>query len=283
MQQVHTNSMQSGLPAQGRAENTPAWRILSGSTLKIIACVTMLIDHCAAGILGRYLSMRGGNDLDWADMNAYQQWAQQNETLFGAYNLMRDIGRVAFPIYCFLLIEGFLHTKSRSKYAGRLLIFAFISEIPFDLLFQGKILYFGYQNIFFTLFLGMAAMIGIDWAVRKGQMAKPFRAVSACAAAAVCIAVADILHTDYGAQGVLCIIVMFLFQKCREMQVAVGACSFLFFLEETAAPYAFLSIAMYNGKRGWNLKYFFYLFYPVHLLLLYLASVALGISAYASW
>lgn len=278
--------MQDGtrnVPDTGKPATMRDWHILSGSFLKMIAVISMFIDHFAAGILGRYLSMNGGNDLDWSDMAAYDQWMEQNESLMQAYNIMRDIGRVAFPIYCFLLVEGFIHTKNRLKYAWRLLGFALISEIPFDLLFQGNLLEFSYQNVFFTLFFGMLAMIGMDYAARLETIPQSLKTLLAFAAAALCMAAAKTMLTDYGLQGVLCIVVMYLFRKNKELQIAVSSCSFLLFLQEMAAPYAFISIALYNGKRGWNLKYFFYFFYPAHLLLLYLLSRALDISSYPAW
>ena len=123
---------------------------ISGSTLKIIAIITMLIDHIGAGVLGRLLVVRGMNEV--ADLNA---WIDANSTLVITYQMMRFVGRLAFPIFCFLLIEGFEHTHDVKKYALRLLSFCLISEIPFDLLFNGKILEFGYQNVFFTLFIGL--------------------------------------------------------------------------------------------------------------------------------
>ncbi len=257
-------------------------RVISGSTLKMIAVITMLIDHTAAGVLGRFLSSRGANDLNWSDMSAYEQWMSQNENLMQAYQIMREIGRVAFPIYCFLLVEGFMHTKNRMKYAGRLLLFAFLSEIPFDLLFQGNPFDFSYQNVFFTLFFGMLAMIAMDWAAKR-EVVFAGKILLTCLSAGICIEAANIMMTDYAGLGVLCIVVMYLTRKNKELQIAAGSCSFLYFLRETAAPYAFLSIAMYNGRRGWRMKYFFYLFYPVHLLLLYLLCMGLGIASYPSW
>lgn len=270
------------LPVKQQADISHAWCFISGSTLKMIAVVTMLTDHFAAGVLGRYLSMQGADNLDWPDSAAYEQWMEQNENLMRAYNIMRDIGRVAFPIYCFLLVEGFIHTKNRMKYAGRLLVFAFISEIPFDLLFRGKAVYLGYQNVFFTLFFGMLAMIGMEWAAKR-EIPLALKTVLTCVCAAACMAAAKMMLTDYAELGVLCVVIMFLTRKSRKLQIAAGSCSFLYLLQETAAPWAFLSIALYNGKRGWNLKYFFYLFYPVHLLLLYLLCQMLGIAGYSAW
>ena len=98
---------------------------ISGSTLKIIAIITMLIDHIGAGVLGRLLVVRGMNEA--ADLNA---WIDANSTLVITYQMMRFVGRLAFPIFCFLLIEGFEHTHDVKKYALRLLSFCLISEIP---------------------------------------------------------------------------------------------------------------------------------------------------------
>ena len=96
------------------------FRVLSGSALKVLAMVIMLIDHTAAFLLvksaaaTRTLFVLGGTDIS-------------------IYRIMRDVGRAAFPIFCFLLVEGFVHTHNRFKYGRNLLIFACISEIPWDL------------------------------------------------------------------------------------------------------------------------------------------------------
>ena len=95
---------------------------MSSLVLKITALITMIIDHYGAIFQGNII-------------------------------IYRIIGRLAFPIYCFLLVEGYTHTSNIKKYASRLIAFAIISEIPFDLAFFGKI-GFEHQNIFFTLFIG---------------------------------------------------------------------------------------------------------------------------------
>lgn len=238
-------------------------KCLSGSTLKLIAIITMFIDHLAAGVLARYLYVPGYADL-------YQ-----------IYSIMRGIGRIAFPIFCFLLIEGFTYTRDRKKYALRLGIFALISEIPFDLLFKGKILEFSYQNVFFTLLIGLFTIMGLD-AVEQHTEAAPQRPMSGVAAALLRAAVtilgmgaAEFLRTDYGALGVMAILVFYIFRHNRLTQIIAGCLAFCWW--ELPALLAFIPIGLYNGKRGWNIKYFFYLFYPVHLLLLYLLCLILGV------
>ncbi len=259
------------------AKQTRKLRGISSSTLKLIAVISMVIDHTAAGVLGRLLSARGIGDLDVNDFAAVNLWIEQNMTLFTAYNIMRMIGRIAFPIYCFLLIEGFERTRSRTKYALRLLLFAAISELPFDLMFNGQLLEFGYQNVFFTLFFGVVVMMGFQWV--QEHMSSKLVQMLLCAVVAVAgMGAAQLVYTDYAAIGVLCIIVMYLFRKKKINQILAGCVVFCW---EITAPLAFVPVAFYNGKRGWKLKYFFYLVYPVHLLLLYLLCMGLGIAAYA--
>lgn len=256
-----------------------ARRGISGSTLKMIAVVTMLIDHFAAGVLGRYLAMNGIGSLDINDMSGIDLWMNQNAALYSTYNIMRLIGRIAFPIYCFLLVEGFEHTSNRMKYAGRLLVFAVISEVPFDLVFSGEILEFGYQNVFFTLFLGLLAMMGLRYIEEREDMQMMVKPLWNFVVIAACMFAAQFAKTDYAAIGVLCITVLYLFRRKKKYQTIAGCVAFLW---ELTAPLAFIPVWFYNGKRGWNMKYFFYLFYPVHLLLLYLLCMALGVASYPS-
>ena len=102
------------------------FRVLPESVLKIIAVITMAIDHVGAAILFPYVSY------------LFQTGAPQAEEVYQLYWVIRDIGRIAFPIYCFLLTEGFFHTRSRVKYARNLFLFALLSEIPFDLALSQK-------------------------------------------------------------------------------------------------------------------------------------------------
>ena len=252
-------------------------RGISGSTLKMIAVISMLVDHIAAGVLSRYLHMYGIGSLDTNDTAAMDQWMSLHGTLYAVYMIMRMAGRLAFPIYCFLLAEGFDHTGSRYKYALRLLVFAAVSEIPFDLAFNGRFLEAGYQNVFFTLFCGFVMMVGISQIEKNETMGSLPKQLLKFVMIVSCMAVAQLLRTDYGAIGVLCIAAVFLFRQKKLHQVIAGCVAFSW---ELTAPFAFIPVWFYNGKRGWKNKYFFYLFYPVHLLLIYIVCVMLGVASY---
>ena len=133
-------------------------RGINSAVLKNIAVVTMLIDHIGAVIMTRLL-IRNGLYEAMVNQEAYTAWMGQNGGMYGIYMAMRIIGRLAFPIYCFLLVEGFQKTHNVKKYLGRMFLFALISEVPFDLAFSGKAWYPAYQNVFFTLLLGLLVLL----------------------------------------------------------------------------------------------------------------------------
>ena len=248
---------------------------ISGSTIKIIAIVTMLIDHIGAAILARYIMISGYMEIVVSnDANVINQWLMENGTLYNIYQIMRMIGRVAFPIFCFLLVEGFLRTRDVKKYAIRLGAFALISEIPFNLALTSKVMEFQYQNVYFTLLIGLL-MMAFD-KIEKTEWIKPAKLLLCGVSLVAGAALAEFLRTDYGATGVICILVLYIFHNQKTLQIIAGCVSFLW---ETTAPFAFIPIAFYNGKRGLQLKYIFYIFYPLHLLILYLICVYLGIAS----
>ena len=251
---------------------------ISGSTLKIIAIVTMVIDHIGAAVLARLLMVNGLGELDQTNADAIMQWLSANGALYWTYTIMRMIGRVAFPIFCFLLVEGFLHTHDVKKYAMRLGLFALLSEIPFDLAFSSKILEFNYQNVFFTLFIGLLTMIAYRAVEEKEEWNQALKVILYILIVAAGMALAYFLKTDYAEKGVFCIMVLYIFHKKKMWQIIAGCASFIW---ETPALFGFIPIAFYNGTRGWKMKYFFYIFYPAHLLILYLLCYFMGISGYS--
>ena len=246
---------------------------LSSSALKMIAVVTMLIDHVAAVLLIKLLIQNGTLALVSTESGrALRLLSAEHMNLIQTYQTMRDIGRIAFPIYCFMLVEGFMRTGNPRRYLGRMCVFALLSEIPFDLAFAGKVFYWEYQNVMFTLVLALAAMyISKFWEVKvqNRYLRWPLIGVTWVAAAAM----ADWMLTDYGAKGVGCIFVLYALRYLGKWQLFGGAAAFLW---ELPAPISFLFIGLYNGKKGRSMKHFFYAFYPVHLLILYVISVILG-------
>lgn len=238
---------------------------MDGSRLKLIAVVTMLLDHVAYGILFRMPSFGGGSPI---------------------YIMMRCIGRMAFPIYIFLLIEGFKYTKSRLKYALRMLVFCFVSEIPFDLAFNGGYISMRYQNVFFTLLIGFLTIWAMDAIWHKlfkenKEAIIPTVILDIIVVGAGCF-VAYYLKTDYRYAGVLAIVVMYILRSQRVLQILFGILALVLFssVSEIFAVFIIPCILAYNGKRGIGLKYLFYAFYPVHLLFIYVIAVLIGVNSW---
>lgn len=256
---------------------------LSGSTLKLIAIIAMFIDHFAAIILDRYLTAKG-----FLALTEETILLPENRNLliiYGVDMIMRLIGRLGFPLFCFLLIEGYYHTRSKVKYGMRLAMFALISEIPFDLGFMSHVLEFTYQNVFFTLFFGFMTIWGIDafctWIGKKIQGKTKFvpyilGTVLITAAGAVIV---ELLRTDYASIGVITIVLMYLLHpKSYAGSMALGCLALTVRMPVEFTSFATVPLAaLYNGTRGLKLKYFFYLFYPVHILLLAIVCMIMGI------
>lgn len=209
---------------------------LTGSNLKLIAILTMIIDHVGY-------------------------------VLFPEYIIFRIIGRVAFPIFCFLLVEGFFYTSSREKYMIRLFIFALISELPFDLCFF-KNINSSYQNVFFTLFIGFLLMYCCE--MTKSTTLKYIFFILAMVAA-------YLIHTDYSYAGIAMIFFFYYYREYRfNCFLIEGLLQFaLFGWTQWFAIIALPIIALYKGKEGRkHFKYIFYTFYPLHLIVIFIISMS---------
>lgn len=213
-------------------------RGIDAAVLKWIAIISMLIDHFAIAIYWHL------------DIHVYE-----------IYKLQRYIGRIAFPIYCFLLVEGFFYTKNVKKYITRCFVFAFISEIPFDMAIYGTVFSQESQNVYFTLALGLCTLYVLEQF--KGYEIK--NVLGQAISVGLFAYLAQILEVDYHWKGIIFIV---MFYYCRNMEKRIrniiGIC---FFAYEITAPLAFIPIHLYNGKRGKQNKYLFYILYPLHLLI----------------
>ncbi len=141
---------------------------ITGTGLKIIAIITMFIDHFGAILYEAFMDQYV-KATELLDSNSLEYAARQDSISIMAlgYFILRMIGRMGFPIFVFLLIEGFEHTRNVKKYALNLLIFGIISELPFNLGFKGTLFAPQYQNVFFTLFLGLLSLITIRYLTEK--------------------------------------------------------------------------------------------------------------------
>ena len=222
--------------------------------LKIIAIVAMVFDHSG------YLIFNG--QLSWFNY----------------------IGRLAFPIFAFQIAEGYIHTRNFKKYAIRLGIFAIVSQVPF-MLFAHYVVGDSFElNIFFTLLLGLLAIYAYD---------KLFVHNILGILIPICLGIlAALIKADYGFYGVAIIFLFYVFRNHKYTMAASFALAviidYAYKIYAAAAMYGqnimiykiygvlcvctiapILFILLYNGKKGRDTKHLFYLFYPLHLLLIY--------------
>ena len=256
---------------------------LSGGGLKLIAIGLMFLDHVGAVVLERMLLAAGLGEAATSEQVA--AFLAQNGALYWADFALRMAGRAAFPLFCFLLVEGFVHTRSAGRYALRLGVFALLSEIPFDLATSGPLLGRttwwnpAYQNVFFTLLCGLLTIWAMDCCEKRGAWPAWGRVLAQLGACAGGMAAAVLLMADYDFTGVLAIVLFYLLRRRRTLAGAAGCAALLTKgIMEAAAFLSLLPISLYNGRRGPRLKYFFYAFYPAHLLALWLACVLMGIA-----
>lgn len=198
----------------------------------------------------------------------------------GKLSFMNFIGRIAFPIFAFQISEGYIHTKNLKKYIIRLLVFAILSQYPF-LCFHSLISTGFALNIFFTLLLGLICIIIYDKLFsRSSSIFYKILALLICIEIAY---IAEITNCDYGFYGVAIILLFYIF---KNNQILMSLSFILFTIIKYAISiikyghlqtYYFLCICtilpiifinLYNKKQGKKVKYFLYIFYPAHLLII---------------
>lgn len=220
---------------------------MSSFVIKIIACVTMILDHIKYAI-------------------------PQTENILTIY-----LGRVSYPLFTFLLVEGYVHTSDLKKYYKRLFIFAIISQIPF-MFFRTLVGEWKMLNIMFTLLLGLLAITSYD-KIKKEYISFPI--------CLLLIILGNIIKVDYGWFGVSTILVLYIFRKSKTLKSLGYTLLVIFYFYMLKANFTnvntlkmlcvylipIIPIVMYNGEQGKKIKYFFYWFYPIHMAIIYCISL----------
>lgn len=232
------------------------FQFLSGAELKLIAIISMLADHVNKALIYPYLESNHGFLAFISD----------------AFDI---IGRIAFPLFCFMLVEGYFKTRNRKKYLLNLLLFGVISEVPFDMFTTASFFNMNWNNVMFTLALVLVTVWIID--TLKEKMQKRPKAlwylVSILIVLVMCI-VSMSLSLDYEHHAILIGYFFYLFHDMPVFAIPFGYASMF------KEPWALLGFGLtltYNGERGKQHKMLYYWFYPVHLLILGLLRLYLGI------
>ena len=209
--------------------------------LKLIAMISMIFDHVG-------------------------------DNFFPDQTWMRLLGRLAMPLFAFAMVEGYTHTRNKKKYLLRMLVFAAVSEIPFDLVTSGKVLEFSdHQNIMLTFFWAILGLILYE-KISKGN--KKISKVLAALLLLVFTASSIILKMDYNMLAVGLIDIYYLLRKRAPLWNNAVAIAYHILLRNMGIYWfgllGFIPVLLYNGKRGKGLKWLFYIFYPGHLLLIWI-------------
>lgn len=234
---------------------------LTSRWLHIFAMAFMLMDHM------------------WATVFTNQQW-------------MTQVGRLAFPIFAFMTVEGYIHTSNFKKYMARLFVFALISEIPFNLMLSGRLVNPYHQNVLWTFLIGLSLVYLNELARKKGKIW--LMLLTAVSTTALGFVLGLITFVDYNAAGVLTVLVFYFFRGRKwwnfllqfaalyyiNVEYLKGLCFDLTFfgyqftvVQQGLALFSLPIIWLYKGRRGKKTKvfqYFCYAFYPAHMLILWL-------------
>ncbi len=219
---------------------------MTSFAIKFIACFTMVLDHIKYAI-------------------------PETDCFITEY-----FGRISYPLFAFLIVEGYIHTSDLKKYYKRLLVFAFISQIPF-MLFRTLVGEWKMLNIMFTLLLGLLSITVYD-KIKKEYISFP-----------ICIfliLLGNFLNVDYGWFGVATILILYIFKNNNNLKsIGYSILVLLYFYTSgiriidknililfISCLLPIIPIVFYNGEQGRKVKYFFYWFYPIHMIVLYLLS-----------
>ncbi len=233
------------------------YKVLTGSAIKLIAVLAMLSGH----ITKFYFHHFTGVTVAWPTAT----WFTIAGRVISFHQLLLMFGKFAFPLFVFSLVEGFEKTHDRKKYGLRLLILAILSEIPFDLMISGTIYDPEHNNVIITLFMGFLALCGLEYFKKN-------RIISFLIVLGLFLA-SRYMNADYRSGGFLFILLIYGLRKEKILQCIISPV----LLQMKTMVFLSLVLTMfYNGKRGFIktpfLKYFFYAFYPLHMLVIYLLA-----------
>lgn len=237
------------------------------------------------------ISSCGLHVLAMALMLSDHMWA----AVFPNVRILTCIGRLAFPIFAFMIVEGYFHTRNFRKYLLRMLCFALISEIPFDLLYSGLPFYWFHQNVLWTFLIALLGIRVMEHVRKKGKL---MLTIIACfLTVVVCALGATVLMTDFYGFGILMVFTFYFFRG-RKWWCFLGQLVFMWIInvdimggmyypmelfgktyevvEQGLAMLSLIPIWLYRGRKGYSSKgfqYFCYSFYPLHCLILGLYTI----------
>ena len=242
---------------------------LTSFGLKRVAVISMVIDHIGSLLLWAMLEPYKINGTLVVNRESPTMLWQ----IMQAKEVCEVLGSIAFPIFCFLMVESFLHTRDQAKYGLRLGLFALLSEIPFDLAHFQNLFSLRLQNVMFTLTVSAFTLLILSRAEEKWRDTPSVRWTAAAAITMAGMALAFLIRGEYVFLGVLSAALVYLLRDKGRLRIA-GLAPLL-----VVSPWVLLAVPfllLYNGERGTGSKWFFYVFYPAHFLVF--SALALWLS-----
>lgn len=229
-----------------------------------VAMFTMLIDHIALTLI-RNGKLFGYNDTLY-EMAIAQEEGKMWLTL---YTIMRMVGRISFPIFTFLIVEGFRKTNNLFKYILRLLVLAIVSEIPYDLMVFNEVFTvrsLEVQNVVFTYVIGLVMLIVVRYMYA-------FPTVLTILPAIIAGFLTHLLKTDYAELGIILMYIFYIFRHDLNLMCIITiVLTFIYSFQNYygVAALSVIFIYLYDGTKGdIDFRRFRYIFYPLHMLILY--------------
>lgn len=211
-------------------------------------------------------------------------------TIIPGSDWLTCIGRISFPIFAFMIVEGYFYTKNLKKYVVRIFIFAVISEIPFNLALESRVFYPIHQNVLWSFLISLGLICLNEKAKATNKIL--VQILVGCGTIILGYLLGILTMVDFYHAGILTVLVFYFFRQKKwwsylgqflclwyintEVLGGFGYELVLFgetyFLHRQAfAMLALIPIWLYRGKQGYHsktLQYVYYVFYPLHLLIL---------------
>ena len=271
---------------------------IPASTLKWIAMLTMLLQNINLVIIDRKMDVenigKAATNTIWKFQDRFDPgWRLQankiymdgindffakNSNTYTFYLIITVIGCIALPLLCFLLVEGYLKSERKRYAVMELGVVAMLSEIPFDLAMSGKVYDYMSQNLFFGLFIGTVTVALIDMSWKRFIDSKALKYLLT-----VVIALAGMAFGIFGMSYYLCfpvlmMVCMYIFHDKKLFSSAIGCFSLTYLSYYYICSFlALIPIHLYNGKPGRKMGYVLFIFYPLHLLILYFIAKGMGL------
>jgi len=238
---------------------------VTGTKLKIYACITMLFYTVAMSVVQNGLIHV--NDYSQTELAGLMSSNPDMMILSGWASVLQLLGGLAVPVFAFLLVEGFMHTSSFSRYLLAMLVFAIASEVPYDFAMNDMLWTLSSQNALFTMAICLVMLYGLRvFDQGNGFLHRLVQFAIVLAA----VMWSSLFRCNFGLCMVLLTAVYYLFREHKGGRLLLGC--FISFMYVTG-PLSTYALYSYDGQRGWNRnKYVFYAFYPLHMLVLGLVA-----------